>query len=124
MRICFPVEEDRGLESPIHEHFGSSPAFLVVELGSGSHQVRVNQNAHHAEGQCNPMRTLQGWPIDEVVVRRIGRSAMSVLEAAGFEVRVTRRDLVREVLEDAREGPLPLARDHGACDHGHHRCRS
>ena len=31
MKMCIPVSEVRGLESPVHGHFGSAPAFLAVD---------------------------------------------------------------------------------------------
>ena len=35
MKVCIPVSEQRGLESPVHGHFGSAPAFLAVVVGKG-----------------------------------------------------------------------------------------
>jgi len=31
MKLCIPISEDRGLDSPICGHFGSAPAFLLVD---------------------------------------------------------------------------------------------
>ncbi|RME41495.1 MAG: diguanylate cyclase, partial [Deltaproteobacteria bacterium] len=37
MKVCFPVNNDQGLESEVYGHFGSAPAFVVVD--TESHEV-------------------------------------------------------------------------------------
>jgi hypothetical protein len=34
MKICFPVAEDRGINSIIYGHFNSAPFFLIVDADS------------------------------------------------------------------------------------------
>ncbi len=34
MNICIPVNEDKGLQSPVCAHFGSAPAFMIVDTES------------------------------------------------------------------------------------------
>jgi len=31
MKICFPVEENKGLESAVYGHFGSAPGFVTFD---------------------------------------------------------------------------------------------
>ena len=35
MKVCIPVEENKGLDSKPYVHFGSSPIFVVCDLESG-----------------------------------------------------------------------------------------
>jgi len=31
MRVCFAIREDKGMESQVYNHFGSAPAFVIVD---------------------------------------------------------------------------------------------
>ena len=31
MKICFPVQNDNGIESTVYNHFGSAPVFVVFD---------------------------------------------------------------------------------------------
>ena len=35
MNVCIPVDEERGLDSPVCGHFGSAPFYLIVNADSG-----------------------------------------------------------------------------------------
>jgi predicted Fe-Mo cluster-binding NifX family protein len=36
MKICFPVESDKGLDSEVFGHFGSAPTFVVFDTEAKS----------------------------------------------------------------------------------------
>ncbi|HUK64176.1 MAG TPA: NifB/NifX family molybdenum-iron cluster-binding protein, partial [Dongiaceae bacterium] len=60
MNLCIPVEADRGLASRVSPHFGSAPAFLIVDARTDRYKAITNVNEHHAHGACNPIAALQG----------------------------------------------------------------
>ena len=33
MNVCIPINEDQGMKSEVCAHFGSAPAFLIVDAG-------------------------------------------------------------------------------------------
>ncbi len=86
MKICFPVEEEKGLESEVYGHFGSAPSFIVVELMSEKIKVISNNDQHHAHGACNPLRALNNEKVDAVVVGGIGMGALNKLNQIGIKV--------------------------------------
>lgn len=49
MRIVIPVEEDRGLDSRVSEHFGRAPLFLMLELDEDGRVLK--QEALRNEGE-------------------------------------------------------------------------
>lgn len=118
MKICFPIEQDLGLESPVCGHFGSTPAFLVTDSETKEHQVLPNDNQHHAHGMCQPLRALQGLALDTVVVGGIGAGALMKLNAAGIRVFRAGAGTVAENLAAFQKGALPEAALENAC--GHH----
>lgn len=86
MKICFPVEQDRGLESPVYNHFGSAPVFLVVDAETGALEPLANGDRHHAHGGCSPVKALGGALVDAVIVGGIGPGAIRGLLAKGIRV--------------------------------------
>lgn len=119
MQICIPVIEDRGLDSHVSAHFGSAPAFMIVDTDSGSCRVVGNNNAHHAQGMCQPLAALAGETVDGIMVGGIGMGALMKLRAAGITVYRAEHPTVGETLAAFRDGSLqPIGQD-GACA-GHH----
>jgi len=120
MKVCIPVEEDRGLESPVCAHFGSAPFFLIVDSESGECRTRPNVNRHHGHGMCMPLSSLQGEQIDAVVVGGIGMGALAKLRNAGIEVFLSRHTTVSETISSLKAGALQKVDERQACAHHRH----
>jgi predicted Fe-Mo cluster-binding NifX family protein len=86
MRVCFPVQNNEGLDSAVFNHFGSAPMFVVVDAVSDTLSTISNGDQHHAHGACNPLKALDNQKIDAVVVGGIGAGALSRLNQAGIKV--------------------------------------
>lgn len=118
MKVCVPINENEGLNSPVCGHFGSAPAFLLADTESDSCEVISNNNSHHAHGMCQPLQALAGASPDAVIVGGIGMGALLKLNAAGIRVFLAAAPTVAENLTALREGRLAEARPESAC--GHH----
>ncbi len=86
MKICFPVQENRGIESIVYNHFGSAPLFVVVDTDTNSVGMIDNRDQHHVHGACSPLKALDNQRIDAVIVGGIGAGALSKLNQAGIRV--------------------------------------
>jgi predicted Fe-Mo cluster-binding NifX family protein len=123
MNICIPITDDHGLDSAVCAHFGSAPAFLIVDTESGALRTVTNGSQHHAHGQCSPLASLQGERIDAMVVGGIGAGALGKLAAAGIPVHLAAYATVRETVDALVAGTLPVMGPDLACAHhggGHH----
>jgi predicted Fe-Mo cluster-binding NifX family protein len=123
MNICIPIEEDKGLESQVCAHFGSAPAFLIVDSDSGASKVILNTNQHHGHGGCAPLHSLQGEQIDGMVVGGIGMGALNKLKAANIQVYISEMATVSLTLAALKSGTLRIMQPNMACahhGHGHH----
>ena len=58
MKVCIPVTEDHGLQSPVSAHFGSAPLFMIVDIEGGSCRTVPNHNSHRGHGMCQPLSVL------------------------------------------------------------------
>jgi predicted Fe-Mo cluster-binding NifX family protein len=121
MQICIPVLEDLGLDSPVCAHFGSAPAFLIVDTGSGACRSIENQNQHHAHGMCQPLAALAGETVEGIVVGGVGMGALMKLQAAGIVVYQAVHPTVRDTVAAFTAGVLqPVGFEHACAGHGRH----
>ena len=107
MKLCFAVEKDEGVESVVYGHFGSAPAFIVVNTADNVISKIVNSDLNHIHGACNPMKAIGGADIDAVVVGGIGAGALSGLNARGIKVFKAREDTIKDNLALFQENKLP-----------------
>lgn len=124
MKLCFPVVKDQGLDSRIHNHFGSAPGFLVVDVVSGEVERIDNSDREHRHGACNPARAVAGLNLDGVVTGGIGMGALMSLNRAGYKVLQAQGATVRENIIAAQNGKLVEFSSDSICSghthsHGH-----
>jgi predicted Fe-Mo cluster-binding NifX family protein len=99
MKICFPVNQNQGLESRVFNHFGSAPMFLIVDADSRTVAEVVNRDLNHPHGACRPLRAMGGQVVDAIAVGGIGAGALSGLKQAGLRVYQAQAGTVAENLE-------------------------
>jgi predicted Fe-Mo cluster-binding NifX family protein len=107
MKVCFPVMENRGLESQVFGHFGSAPEFLVFDMATSEVTAINNQDQIHQHGACNPVAGLGGHKVDAIVVGGIGGGALQKLNSAGMRVFQAREGTVAANIELFRNQELP-----------------
>ena len=107
MKLCFPVNQISDLESEVYGHFGSAPAFVIVDSDTLQFRVAHNTDRHHAHGMCNPVGALDGQGVDGVIVGGIGGGALMKLNRAGISVYKAMAKTVRENIEIFSSKGLP-----------------
>jgi len=124
MKVCFPVQQDVGMESQVYNHFGSAPVFILVNTQEKSVQRINNRDLNHVHGACNPIMALDGQKIDALVVGGIGGGALMKLNAMGVKVYEAGTPTVKGNLKLLEENKLEeLSMDHscraheGGCGH-------
>lgn len=124
MKVCFPVQMDQGMESQVYNHFGSAPAFILVNTDEKSVQRIDNKDLNHVHGACNPIMALDGQKVDALIVGGIGGGALMKLNAMGVKVYGASALMVKENLQLLKENKLQeLTMDHscrahaGGCGH-------
>lgn len=121
MKICIPVENDNGLNSVVCAHFGSAPAFMIVNTDDNSCRLLVNNNSHDAHGMCTPVAALQGESVDGMVVGGIGMGALNKLNAADIRVYLAEHETVKQAVDAFKNGTLKVMQPGMSCrGHGQH----
>lgn len=107
MKICFPVLKADGLDSEIYGHFGSAPAFVVVDTANNHVTMINNKEQHHEHGACNPLGKFDDHQVDTLVVGGIGMGAFNMLNQSGIKVFKAKALTVRENMALMKAGNLP-----------------
>lgn len=119
MKVCIPVSEDRGMESPICGHFGSAPAFLLFDTETREHRVFTNSDAQHEHGHCAPIARLAEERVAVFVVGGIGAGALERLLATGAAVYRGRQGSAASSIEALAQGQLARVNPVDTCGHHH-----
>lgn len=106
MKIAFPTQNDEGLDSQVHGHFGSARFFVFTDTESETVSSIENPDRVHLHGQCQPLNALNGEPVDVVVAGGIGGGALRKLNAAGIRVFRSAEGTVRDNLQLMAGGRL------------------
>jgi predicted Fe-Mo cluster-binding NifX family protein len=115
MKVCFPVQKDDGVESIVYGHFGSAPAFIVVDTEIDKSVTVNNRDLNHVHGACNPIQAIGGLMPDAVVVGGIGAGAITGLNAKGIKVYRSTAETVKQNLDLLKESKLPELSVQNAC---------
>jgi predicted Fe-Mo cluster-binding NifX family protein len=86
MKVGFAVQGNEGVESKVYDHFGSAPAFVIVDTEGKEVSTVNNRDLHHVHGACNPIMALDGKSVEAMVVGGIGAGAITKLNAMGVKV--------------------------------------
>ncbi len=115
MKVGFAVQGNEGVESKVYDHFGSAPAFIIVDT-DGKDVVTVNnRDLHHVHGACNPIMALDGKSVDAMVVGGIGAGALAKLNALGIKVYEAGAPTVKENLALLTDNRLQELSVYNAC---------
>ncbi|HOE26217.1 MAG TPA: NifB/NifX family molybdenum-iron cluster-binding protein [bacterium] len=115
MKLFIPVTEEKGLQSPIHGHFGSAPIFLCVDTESKTFETVHNDDKAHAPGACNPLKAIGGRAVDAVVAGGIGMGALTGFRKAGIRVFHAGGGTVADALSALASGGLPELDRQASC---------
>ena len=107
MKIAFPTQADKGLESEVFGHFGTAPYFILVDSDKNRIESVGNSDLHHEHGQCRPTAALGGNQVDAIVVGGIGGGALNKLLAGGIKVFRAVEGTVDDNLALIKSGQLP-----------------
>ncbi len=115
MKVCFPVQENEGLNSAVYNHFGSAPIFVVVDTDTNSIASIDNGDQHHSHGSCNPMKALDNQKVDAIVVGGIGAGALTRLNQMGITVHRSQAETIGSNLTLLTSQSLPVLTLQGCC---------
>lgn len=107
MKIAFPTQENKGVDSAVYGHFGTARSFVIVDTDKRETTVVDNRDLNHEHGKCQPMAALGGQNVDAVVVGGIGGGALRKLNGSGVTVYRAVEGTVARNLALVQDAKLP-----------------
>ncbi|NEX18265.1 MAG: dinitrogenase iron-molybdenum cofactor biosynthesis protein [Halochromatium sp.] len=111
MKIAVTAETDQGLESPVAQHFGHAPYFVLAQLENGavkSAEVITNPFAEsHEPGQIPTFIQEQGAEV--MISGGMGGRAIAFFQQAGVQTATGASGTVNQALQAYLSGTLPGA---------------
>ncbi len=115
MKVGFAVQGNDGVESRVYDHFGSAPAFIIVDTERKDVLTVNNKDLHQVHGACNPIMALDGKSVEAMVVGGIGAGALTKLKALGIKVYGAAALTVKENLALLNENKLQELSVNNSC---------
>lgn len=120
-RIAIPVEDERGLEARVAEHFGRAPFFAVVDLDENgeilSTKTEANKGEHHG-GTGHPHENLLALKPDVIIACGMGPGGLTSFQNAGATVLKANANTVKDIVASYKQGKLETLAT--GCEHAHH----
>lgn len=82
MKICIPVTESKGLQSPFSAHYGSAPYFVIADTETKEHNVIAKGSE---EGQCGSFPFITQNNVSAIVCTGMGRRALENLNRSNVK---------------------------------------
>ena len=108
LKVCFPTQNNEGIDSTVFNHFGSAPSFVVVNVATKEVTAINNKDLQHWHGACNPLKALSGESIDAIVVGGIGAGALNKLNQLGIAVYKSMAPTITENIALFEKNSLPV----------------
>jgi len=120
-KIVVPVEDQKGLDAPIAQHFGRAPYYAIVEFdGNGKvENVKTVPNVgEHAGGTGYSHDRILEYQPTAIIVYGMGPRGLISFQNAGVAVLKANANTVSEVVAAYREDKLQELTE--GCEHAHH----
>lgn len=120
MIIIVPVEEDKGENSRLSEHFGRAPYMAVVSIKEDNqYTVEVKPNtSQHFGGYGLPSENILQYKPDAVITYGMGPKAIQILSANNIKVLSATSPILKENVENYLKGLLKTSPQ--PCNHSRH----
>ncbi len=118
MRVGITLEDERGLESKVSEHFGQCRYFLIVDIKDNQMATTkvVPNNAQHGGGGCLAVDDMLAHKVDYVIAGGMGGGAQQKFMRANVKI-CGYSGKAQDAIRDFLKGPLASL---GTChEHGH-----
>ncbi|MGC9779698.1 MAG: NifB/NifX family molybdenum-iron cluster-binding protein [Candidatus Heimdallarchaeota archaeon] len=114
MKLAFPTNDDKGLESYLSDHFGRAPIYTLIQNKTNEIKIIQNTGEHFGGGYSAPA-LLEEHGTNVLICRALGRKAVSRFKEAGIEIFITDKLIVKDALEAYNKRELKTASEEEAC---------
>ena len=115
MKILVAINEDKGVESKLSEHFGHCPFFAMFDSETKSLEIFKN-NLNHSDSNKSPVDQIMVHNPDIVFTLGIGKRAIDLFKEKGVKLATEKFTILKEVIDNVEN----LKELNDGCSHEHH----
>jgi len=112
VKLLTAVNDDRGFDSGLSEHFGHCPYFAIYETETKKFEI-VENKLDHSNLDMTPVDQVMKFKPDVVFTLGMGGRAVKLFGEAGVKLKIGDYKIVREVVENVDN----LKELDGGCEH-------
>jgi predicted Fe-Mo cluster-binding NifX family protein len=121
-KIAIPVEDEKGLDAKVAEHFGRAPYYAIIEFDKSnkvSNVKTVPNSGEHFGGVGEAHGQLLKLKPNAIIAYGMGPRGLMSFQGAGITVLKANAGKVSELVSAYKGDKLQVLTD--GCEHAHHR---
>jgi len=99
MKLLIAIDENKGENSKLSEHFGHCPYFAIYETDSEKLEI-VKNELEHTNPNLSPVDQIMKFKPDIVFSLGMGRRAMRLFNEKGVKLKTGNYNYLKEVIEN------------------------
>jgi len=99
MKLLVALNENKGLDSKLSEHFGHCGFFAVVDTETNNFDI-VKNKIEHANENLTPVEQVMKFKPDVVFSLGIGQRAIKLFNEKNIKVKTGKFKILKEVIEN------------------------
>jgi predicted Fe-Mo cluster-binding NifX family protein len=116
MKIAIPTDGEKGLEDDVTHHFGRALNFVIYDTENKKAKILPN-TSEHMGGEGLPPELLRDEEVKVMICSDLGARALEMFLKFGIEVYCGASGLIRDVIEEFKDGKLKKADSNSVCRH-------
>ncbi len=99
MRILIPINEDKGFDSKLSEHFGHCGYFAIYDTKINDLEI-VKNKLDHSDQNLTPVDQIIEFKPNIVFTLGIGQRAIKLFKEVGVKLKTGKYKIVKEVIDN------------------------
>ncbi len=99
MKILIAIDEKKGENSKLSEHFGHCPYFAIYETNTKKLEILENK-IEHSNSNLTPVDQIMKFSPDIVFTLGIGQRAIKLFNEKNIKIKTGNYKIVKEVIEN------------------------
>ncbi len=99
MKILIPIDEKKGIDSKLSEHFGHCPYFGIYEIETKELQI-IENKLDHSNSLLSPVDQIMKFKPNLIFSKGMGGKAIKLFKEKGIDIKTGEYETIKEVIEN------------------------
>lgn len=99
MKILIAINENKGLDSRLSEHFGHCPFFAIYETESKKFKI-IKNKIDHSNEELTPVDQVMKFNPDEVFSKGMGERAIKLFTEKNIKIKTGDYTILKQIIDN------------------------